>query len=110
MKRLSAEKIPEMVFLVVQNIDYLYGEYFSRAVVIAFSEEQAISKAEDRIKQWNEDSANVRSPVTFDRSRVKAVKLGPLVQRPSGGGLGTNQQFLHTEDVLTIDIGEDYDL
>ena len=108
MKELRLDKLPETVFLVVQNIDGLSGEYFTRGVVIAYSEEQAIGKIEDQIRQWNGDSVDVRS-ITFDRSRVKAIKLGPLIQRPSGDGLGVNQQFLHSDDILVSETGQDYD-
>ena len=106
MIELPIEKLPEIIFLVAQNIDRLVGAYFFRGVVIASREEQAISKIEEQIKLWND---NRDIPITFNRSRVKALELGCLVKRPSGSELGINQSLLDSEDILTVDIGEDYD-
>jgi len=89
----------EKIFLVAQNIDYLKGRYFVSAVVIAENEKQAINRVSDYLSEYND--------VLFDESRVKAMEIGVLTRRPDPKGLGMNQA--HSTELLTLEIGEDYD-
>ena len=98
------EKLPAIIFLVAQNFDRLYGVYFVKGVVIAQFPQQAVDKIETQVKEWGEEMGNT---VLFDRSKITVFELGTLLRRPDGGGLGVNQRFLSTEDVLGIDFGDD---
>jgi hypothetical protein len=93
----------EKIYLVAQNIDYLYGRYFSSAVVIAESGEQAIQKVRDYLDERCEDD------VVFDEERVRAMEIGVLTERPSPEGLGINQAFLKDSDILSMEFGEDFE-
>lgn len=77
------------------------GEYFVSAVVIAENERQAIDRILDYLSEYDD--------VLFDESRVKAMETGVLTRRPDLKGLGMNQAYLATTELLALEIGEDYD-
>jgi len=87
----------EHIFLVVQNIDFLKGKYFVSAVVIAKTSEEAVEKVEDKLDD----------DVYLDENRLNIFKIGELEKRP--GDVGINLP-LSGEDVLLMNVGEDYDL
>ena len=98
----------EKLYLVAQDIDCLYGEYFVRAVVIAKSKDEALGKVENQIKDWNDDPER-DDKIQFIKDRIKVFELGKLERRPDGSELGINQSRLDREDILAIEISEDWE-
>jgi hypothetical protein len=85
------------IFLVVQNIDSVWGRVFVRGVVIAETPEQAIRKMLDHLVEVYLKSDN--GGVVFETSLVTAFEIGRLVRRPQG--VGKSQDHLKDSDVLT---------
>ena len=83
------------LFLVVQDIDRLWGYLFIRGVVIAETAEQAITKMENYLLLYPSEGRGV----VFERDKLKVFEVGRLFRRPEA--VGSCQSHLASADVLT---------
>lgn len=61
------------IFMVVQNTDNLYGYVFSRAVVVAENEEEALRRVEEELSY-----SETEDETYFDRGRTVVIELGEI--------------------------------